>query len=346
MQIEKIEVHLIKSQLQRLIQYPYFKKEVKVHLEKLTGLCDDLLKSYPKFPSKVYLFIATRLWESIKFLSGSTINETPYEIVACLDKALADWYSQQNSITTALLPEKNYYFYSSDPQNDLKKICGIDLNLEIIQIALPKSYKHFPLYNVALYHELGHFIDLKFSISDYVLLAYEKQLGLTKDNFFVLRNHVKEYFADLFAASYSGNAVSIFLEKVIGLQKATSTHPDSSQRIVLVQNFIDSKNDPWIEMFQDACKKTAGNSLEIRYALPDINHCLNDFRPARIGTDAEMHGLFAAGWNFVLNPSVRDTDTWSKIEEFDAFSRVNDLITKTIRNYVIVDKWNSSEKTG
>jgi hypothetical protein len=161
-----------------------------------------------------------------------------------------------------------------------------------------------------------------------------------------LRNHVKEYFADLFAASYSGNAVSIFLEKVIGLQKATSTHPDSSQRIVLVQNFIDSKNDPWIEMFQDACKKTAGNSLEIRYALPDINHCLNDFRPARIGTDAEMHGLFAAGWNFVLNPSVRDTDTWSKIEEFDAFSRVNDLITKTIRNYVIVDKWNSSEKTG
>jgi hypothetical protein len=346
MQIEKIEIHLIKSQLQRLIQYPYFKKEVKVHLEKLTGLCDDLLKSYPKFPSPVYLFIATRLWESIKFLSGSTINETPYEIVACLDKALADWYSQQNSITTALLSEKNYYFYSSDPQNDLKNICGVDLNLEIIQIALPKSYKHYPLYNVALYHELGHFIDRKFSISDYLLLTYEKALGVTKENIVVLGNHAKEFFADLFAASYTGNSVSVFLEKVFGMQEASFTHPDSNYRIKLVQNFIDGVSDPWMDMFQDACKKTAGNTLEIRYTLPNINHCLNDFRPAKIETDAEMHGLFAAGWNFVLDSSVRDTDTWSKIEEFDAFSRVNDLITKTIRNYVIVDKWNSLEETG
>jgi hypothetical protein len=345
MQIEKIEVHLIKSQFQRLIQYPYFKKEVKEHLEKLTGLCDDLLMNYPKYPSGVYLFIATRLWESIKFLSGSTINETPYEIISCLDKALGDWYTEKNSITTALLSEKNYYFFSSDPQNDLKKICGVDLDLEIIQIALPKSYKHYPLYNVALYHELGHFIDQKFSISDFLLLKYKKEVGLKPENAHILSNHTKEFFADLFAASYTGNSVNMFLEKVIGVQPITATHPETNSRIKLVKDFLNNVDNTWINMFQDSCKVRSGKTIEIKYKASDVNSCFNDFRPAKINSDAELHGLFAAGWNFVLDSSARDPNTWSKIDEFDAFSRVNDLITKTIRNYVIKDKWNSLEET-
>jgi len=345
MQIEKIEIHLIRSQLQRLIQYPYFKKEVKEHLEKLTDLCDNLLNNYPKFPPEVYIIISNQLWESIKFLSGSTINETPYEIVACLDKALSDWYTQQNSITTALLSEKNYYFFSSDPQDIIKKICDVDLNLEIIQIALPKAYKHFPLYNVALYHELGHFIDQKYSISDYLLLKYEKEVDQLNKTKTVLSYHTREFFADLFAAAYTGNSVSIFLEKVIGIQKESITHPDSAGRIELVQNFLDGRDNPWLDWFQDSCQSVAGKTFKKQYKTPDINNCFNDFRPAKIENDAELHGLFASGWNFVLDSSARDPKTWLKTNEFDAFTRVNDLITKTIRNYVITDKWNSLEKT-
>lgn len=337
MLINKTEIYIIKNQLQNLIKYPYAKQEVQIHLNNLINGCDRLLDKYPEYPEQIYYFLSTSLWKAVQFLSGSTINETPYEMVACLDKALGDWYSEKNSLTTALLSEKGYFFLSSDHQNILKRFFNdtldIKLDLDLIQIALPKAFRNYPLYNIALYHELGHFIDIKFSIINLLLLG-DKGEGLSE-------NHLREHFADIFASCYTGSAVLWFLQHCYGDSAANDSHPSTKDRILFVTDFLKGNDNPLINSMIECCDITTRKALKTKFKLPSIEEPFNDFRPVRINDEAELHGLFIAGWEFLRNSSMREKNSWKYYNEFEIFKIVNDLIEKSIRNYVMVEKWNS-----
>lgn len=333
----KTEIYIIKYQLQKLIKYPYAKKDVQVHLGNLINGCDKLLEKYPEYPEQIYYFLSMSLWRSIQFLSGSTINETPYEIVACLDRALSDWYTEKNSLITALLSEKGYFFLSSDHQNILKRFFNAELNIELdidlIQIALPKAFRNYPLYNVALYHELGHFIDIKFSIINLLLLG-DKNEGLSEE-------HLREHFADIFASCYTGNSVIWFLQHCYGDSADSVSHPSTENRIKFVTDFLDKKDNSLIRSMVECCEITTKNSLKTRYKRPPIEDPFNDFRPININSETELHGIFLAGWEFLCDSSLRENDSWKNYNDFETFKIVNDLIEKSIRNYVMVEKWNS-----
>ncbi|MCK9606554.1 MAG: hypothetical protein M0R33_08905 [Methylomonas sp.] len=169
--------------------------------------------------------MTNQIWTASKFLSGSTSKKIPYEIAHCLKLALEDWTHKKALITTALTQEKNYSFYFEGvwPQFYIlaESYTGIKFESELVQIAFPKLYQHRPLLNVALYHELGHFIDIHQGIvNQSLLLVPSAMLPLPSINFSGLSpdlvnqiaiHHRREYFADLFAASYAGKAIRDFL---------------------------------------------------------------------------------------------------------------------------------------
>ena len=106
------------------------------------------------------------------------------------------------------------------------------------QIKLPDVYRRKPLYTVALYHELGHFMDTRFAISENVeVLRADLALpgmsaptgALTPAQKQVRLLHLREYFADLFAVCYCGSAIKRFLE---GFAPHAGVSPPILRRII------------------------------------------------------------------------------------------------------------------
>ncbi|NJN25200.1 MAG: hypothetical protein HC819_04080 [Cyclobacteriaceae bacterium] len=111
---------------------------------------------------------------SLKVLDGSTLNNIPFEIVKCLEVALLDFAPSQKEfiIVTSLSDNINdFYFDDYLAINDhlyqlIENTSGIQFNYRLIQINLPRYLARDYFANVVLYHEVGHFIDLIYGISD------------------------------------------------------------------------------------------------------------------------------------------------------------------------------------
>lgn len=63
-----------------------------------------------------------------------------------------------------------------------------------------------------------------------------------------------------------------------------------------------------------------------------------DYIPPIIETDAQLHGLFIAGWDIWLNHK----DNFSEEKHSKIYAYLNNLIEKSISNYMITSKWNNN----
>lgn len=259
-----------------------------------------------------------------------------------LSKVLASWSKKKNLITIALIDELNFYFLGIHPNFELPKLVkfflGKDIENELIQIALPKLYRHRPLYSVPLYHELGHFIDNDNRIVQHSLILKPPSPALVDQE----RNHRKEFFADLFATMYTGQAQILFMDKLCPSAPACFSHPSTKDRIKTMELFLSGKSNEIIDIFQDILTKHSLPTLETNYVVPNIVDCFDNIRTYCIQSDAELHGILEAGLLFLENLSGTPRSPWKDLSnEFEPDRIVNDLIEKSIRNKIIVDKWNN-----
>ena len=197
-------------------------------------------------------------------------------------------------------------------------------------------YRHRPLYNVALYHELGHFLDKHHNI-----IGYSRLLSWYPDDKSGKREeyHRREYFADLVAASYAGYGYSTFLENIAHGNEDTDTHPALNKRLGLIDDFLCGKSNQTIELFQDVLRSRKFEPLQIRFTEPNIIPCFENVLPYNIASDPELHGILVSGWKFLKDIHDKKIDNWKTLDEFDADRIVNDLVEKSIRNRIITEKW-------
>lgn len=113
----------------------------------------------------------TFILKSLEFLDSSTLNQIPYEIVACLNHAMNDWEpSNKFIIVTSLINDvagfsfDGWIAFNDSLYNDIKVRYSIDFNNKLVQINLPRTFARDYLANVVLYHELGHFIDKQYQL--------------------------------------------------------------------------------------------------------------------------------------------------------------------------------------
>lgn len=263
----------------------------------------------------------------------------PYEVVYALRLAMDEWGAKKYVITTALLDEQQYYFESVDPSKIIKQFLDdISFDVELIQIALPKLYRHHPLYNVALYHELGHFLDHTYSVIDYSILINELDLRTTEG--VKKYNHRKEFFADLFAASYTGYGIYKFLSNIAPDAEDSSTHPATQKRLEIIDCFLQNKGNEFVDLFNECLNNLSKPKLEIRYIKPDVSTFFNNVRPCKINDDKELHGLMEAAWEFCEFAQSSTDAPWKDIGEFKIQKIINDLVERSIRNRLTSVKWN------
>jgi hypothetical protein len=268
--------------------------------------------------------------------------------VYCLERALSEWipghaYIVVTSLSNALLSYQIRYSLAFNTplyttiNTDYKK----EFQHRLIQITLPRYYVHDYLANVVLYHELGHFIDKTYRISESVILEMVNNgsIAYLSDEMYQLLSHYMEYFADIFAAQYVGDASNFFLDYIAHKATDSKTHPATDKRIEMVKKFLagdDSASE--IANLKKYTHAITGKTLEIRFEnlpLDDLDNLL----PYELKNEQELHSVFLAGWK-----------AWQRLTENKlsddfgndtAYKVINNLIEKSISNYIVVKNWNS-----
>jgi len=333
-------LHLLREELVFLSRTPFFSPSLEAYLEKLIKIVEIVIGGYDTFNPQGAEKISQHVWAATKYLKGGTSKAVPYETVYALKLALCDWINSPCEITTALSEDLDYHFRGVDPAKIIRTfVPDVDFNTELIQIALPKLYRHRPLYNVALYHELGHYIDSHFKLSEYSLIANPVPSDATPLQQQVAINHRKEFFADLFAASYSGVAIKKFLEAVAGGQAISYTHPATVDRIKNIDDKLAGVDNPIINLFSSVLLELKLPHLTCRYKLPDVANAFDNIRTYKIEDDQELHGIMEAGWLFLEDAHQQKKFPWENLPKEDISRITNDLIEKSIRNRMTRLKW-------
>lgn len=306
---------------------------------------------------------------SLEFLNHSTINNVPYELVECLRSAMKEWIANE----TNYIIVTSYNEYSFDPclvlldnyYEIIKKRFGIEFKNKLVQINLPKYLENDYLCNTVLYHELGHFIDSVLNISDVIKrdIMNKRNSGYVFNGCFIkyfpyiydvpnlkyefmLTRHIMEYFADLFASQYIKNACCWYLSYISSsnMTKHSNTHPSTNNRIDLVNDFISGNSNDVINMFALAIKRKTGEDLKQRFKSIQSDDILN-LLPCNIDDSSQLHSLFSEGWDIWIHKSdefQKRNNMTSKLQPSTIYRIINNLIEKSINNYIVSTKWRRS----
>jgi len=116
------------------------------------------------------------IYESLEFLDNSTLTSIPFEIIYCIETVLNEWMISNNYIVVTSLNNnissysiKGYLAFNEPIYLYIKNEYNIEFENRLIQINLPKYLMHDYLANVVLFHELGHFIDNYYKISQSII---------------------------------------------------------------------------------------------------------------------------------------------------------------------------------
>jgi len=332
--------------------------------------------------SKKYLDFIIK---SLQFLNSSTFNQIPYEIVECLKHAMDDWEDiDKFIIVTSLINDAEAFSYEGwlatddNLYNDIHtKYPAINFTHRLVQINLPKALARDYLVAVVLYHELGHFVDMKSSISESLLYAildgiYQNTFSVgelndlkkylpnltdyiddpdrpdwvpMKAGFDPSLYHLMEYFSDMFASQYVGGMCDLYVTYLCeDKNELSDTHPIIINRRKVVSDFIISAPNFIVNAIAESVQKIKSHPLEKKYAdVPDGDFF--NLVPLELKTVAEIHGVLHTGWDIWLKYQNVLASNLNSKDPSKIYSVINNLIEKSIGNYISISEWDKVKGT-
>ena len=350
----RTDLYLLRDAISQLGETTYFSRRLHEFTERIVEVIEYVLANEPAIAPDIVNGFRGIMHQTYVYLAGSTTKEAPYEMEYCLQKALAPWVNRDTIITTALTNHHDFHFAPADPWKFVRRFLAIvsgqpgydtrGYNPLLVQLGLPRLYRHKPIYCLPLYHELGHFVDELYSITDLSTILEPNtiatsHLGLpaampTAQRDRIERNHRKEYFCDLFGAAHAGRAFIEALQTIAPSAPACDTHPATADRIRSVDEFLAGRTTPLIDVFQKALAQQQKPPLSIRFRLPALTASYDDLRPYQIADEQELHGALGAAWTYLASCLDHRLAPWINGSAADAeIERVaNDLTEKTLRN--------------
>lgn len=305
--------------------------------------------------------------DSLTILNSSTLNNLPYELVSCLRYAMNEWIDDSDSYIIVTSYAAKYSFNlpvsTSEIYEIISKRYGITFNKRLVQISLPRHLERDYLTNTVMYHELGHFIDSILVCNEPILekiwnirdspecQLYFPHFSKTKHEGHEkrpawLRNHIKEYFADLFSCQYIGAAAIDYLSYISSNTKLyTMSHPPTAKRIDLMINFLIGKDDQIMQIFCDEVFAKTSRRLEKRSEPLNSDDILN-LIPCIINNEKQLHTLFSESWKIWLEKSgefQKKNKMVCALKPSQIYQVLNNLIEKSINNFIATKKWQESK---
>jgi hypothetical protein len=353
----RIDLFLLRNAINQLAETTYFSTRLHEFTAKILDAISYVIENEATIAPTVVQNFRSTIHRTHMYLAGSTTKEAPYEMEYCLKKALSIWVSRDTIITTALTDGHDFHFSPADPWKFIKTfVPGFATNGYdplLVQLGLPRLYRHKPIYCLALYHELGHFVDEYHGITKLSMLLDPSPLAIghlqipttasTADKERVELSHRKEYFCDMFGAAYVGSSSIETLVAIAPNAPASNSHPATSDRQRSVGAFISGRADPLALLYQKCLTQQKIPNLTKFFVPPSIGKYFDDIRPYQIMDSSELHGTLSAAWSYLATcldkreaPWIEHSTTDEEIERV-----VNDLTEKTLRNASIRERWSN-----
>lgn len=282
------------------------------------------------------------LLDNIEYLEDSVMDTIPFETIFCLETALKDWI-KDNYIIVVTFKRGEYFFSSFLSSEQMYNYIEIQYNIKLthklIQISIPKYEVNDYLFNVVLYHELGHFVDIKYNISSKII--GKNFSGLSIEERRIKKSHYAEYFSDIFAAQYISRYSSVYLDYFAGDDPDSYSHPSTLSRSRVVDDFLNNIENPIIKLIQETTSLSTGIDVGIKYESFDTKDII-DLIPANIQRTAQLHYVFIAGWELWLN----EREMFPVKDNAKLYKIINNLLEKTISNYMVTSVWESANLLG
>ena len=344
-----INLHILAEKFTQLSSAAYFDTAFREFAQNTAAATLHVISHENQYDPAVVRAFEAQLWRVLQFISGSRSGDAPHEVQYTLRKALKEWSINDALVSSASLNQLDFFL---DPLNlwdfierTLHLFDASGYNKPLVRIASPEAYKNKPIFCIPLFHELGHYVDFQNQVTDASILAVPPDTappGISAANWIELnRNYRCEHFADLFAACYCGEAMSKSLLAIAPTNPNSFTHPSTSSRVSLVEDFLSGRPNKMIDILQAALSARNLPSLMTRYKAPDLHPAYDDVLIYRIKNDAELFGIFLSAWNYLEEQSTARSAPWV-IPSLDlpAIERtINDLTEKSIRNYEIKERW-------
>lgn len=337
----RLDLHLISIALRNLNDSAYFDERVRDFSGHFVGAIEHVLANPGLYDAAIEQAFASLARDVQSYLSGSTNNEIPYEVVFCLADALREWGFGNTAIVTSLTEGHNFHLRPLAPWQFIQKsITGYDargFSLPLVMIGVPKMYAHKPIFCVPLFHELGHFVDLSRQITRVSLMLSPPSGTPTVTDL----QHRMEHFADLFGASFVGRSSIAALEAIAPNQPASATHPSTADRVALVDAFLAGKSDPIIDMFQKALSVRGQRPLANMFEAISVGPAFDDLRTYPPGNMKEVYGIFDSAWNYLFDAIDQHKNPWGVPQISDGYieNLTNNLTEKSVRNFAIKEAW-------
>ena len=263
----------------------------------------------------------------------------------------------------------NRYHSSWDVLMDkIDKIYGMKFSHQLVTFEVPKPLFNDFLFVSIIYHEMGHFVDNYYNISDEVVrriktrfskteeeekirkeffpiiqLTYDDTAGVYKDvkkRDEYIESHVGEYIADLFGAQYVGSHIinHIELNRHGTYNIYSETHPAPQSRASLVNAFL--TNDTTNFLLKDLIDSFTATKLELknRYVRPADALKLEKGQPLTIENDDELHSLFQLGWEVYFKGTgarnVARGNSAGTTSQYDFYIKLKEAMRLSIYNYL------------
>ncbi len=358
--IRNTQLYLLKNKLGEVLESPYFSKSLILYLEKLKEIVDKIInKDHIPATEDIINSCVQSIFVATRFFTGSTTKKVPYEIIYCLEQACKDWTEKKPIIITELSQDIERFYFFGVPESFYtfaESIFNVVFDSELVQICLPDLYRRRPLYATPLYHELGHFVDIHLAISEQTFLKNGLDFDLPNlhhingfsrisSNPDALRHiqtrHRMEYFADLFSAKYIGRSGVEFLDEIAGKNPPSITHPSTQDRVKVVDDFLNGTPNIIIDMFNAVLNSNSLPLFKHKTIGIDIAKSFNNIRPYKINNEVELHAFIAESWSFLREMDRAPKDKWNYIPKDQIEKSVNDLVEKSLRNYMIINKWDN-----
>ncbi len=285
------------------------------------------------------------LLNNIIYLEDSTLNNIPYETIYCLDLALKEWSLNDDIeyIIVTTLRHNNYFFdgtlaFTDNIYNYVSLLFGVDFQYRLIQISIPKRDVNDYMLNGVLYHELGHFVDRKYRITQRIIDTeyYMENREVQLNKYY----HLAESFADIFASQYSPYTIQYTLRFLAPDAKGSFTHPSTKDRLELIQNFINGIPNDTTKKLSLATSYVLSKDLKKRFSTINYSDFYN-LIPTIVNKEDELHGLFHSVWDIWMNHK----DQFVNMDDSIIYRLLNNLIEKSISNYVVQKEWENHAST-
>ena len=356
------DLHIIQlvKEFSTLAENQYDTNKLEEYVEDLHKLLDYITKyDYLKIsdPEKIGLRDALNLLShSIAYLKTTTKEDLTSEIFSCLRLVLKDWIPAEADKYVIVCSQGDYSIlnneYLEPAYKHVEKFYKIPFRRKLISINTPLYRKSDFLFNSVLYHEIGHFVDNYYHVTDRMMQQFMyAKLPVPQQNVYFegidfsnpvninwnkVYCYLREYFADIFASQYIGKTVYTYLLYVNPIGRGTDTHPSSDARIRIVDDFVDKKHTDieLLDSIKEATRLSSKKELERRDEDIDITPFLS-LKVAFPTSPKQLHNIFQQIWDLWIN----QRNNFIKINEVplsnaEIYQHINDLTAATIQMIV------------